>query len=324
MSKQKSYRDLIAEGTASRVNAMKFRIQDVHEQPGFNLRDEAAVDENGETFQDGINRLADYITNGGTYPPIEIRIRSEGGVWIVDGHRRVRAVKQALANGAPLQDKNGDVWVHVVAYEGNDVDRLARIMTSNESRKLTDLERAEGYKRFLAFGLKPADIAAKVGRSRPHVEQLLLLANANHDVQQLVREGKVSTTSAIEMVRKHGEDAGAQIEEKVKAAGGGRVKEGDLKPKALPRKVVDELVETVEFVSGALTKAQKTILARAEKNPEQHAGDTVEIEAGTLLEIMKAAELIRNERARQAEKAAAKAQAASQADIEGDDEEAAA
>jgi hypothetical protein len=152
---------------------------------------------------------------------------------------------------------------------------------------------------------------------------MLILANANHDVQQMVREGKVSATAAIELVRKHGESAGAELAGKVKAAGGGRVKEGDLKPKALPRTVVDEVEACVSYVSSSLTKAQRTILARAEKNPDAHAGDTVEIEAGTLLEVLKAAELIKNERARQAEKAAAKAQAASQGELDGSEEAAA-
>ncbi|SAL03246.1 Nucleoid occlusion protein [Caballeronia fortuita] len=314
-TKQKSYRDLLAEGTAARVNAYRIKLDEIHEQPGFNLRDENAIDENGETFQEGIERLASYIASGGMYPPIEVRIRDEGGVWIVDGHRRTRAVKRAVEMGAPLQDKEGEVWVDVITFTGNDVDRLTRIMTSNESRKLTDLERAEGYKRLAAFGLKPAEIAEKIGRSRPHVEQMLILANANHDVQQMVREGKVSATAAIEIVRKHGEKAGAEIAGKVKAAGGGRVKEGDLKPKALPRTVVDEVEQCVSFVSSSLTKAQRAVLARAEKDPAQHAGDKIEIDAGTMLEVLKAAELIRNERARQAEKAAAKAQAASQGEL---------
>jgi ParB/RepB/Spo0J family partition protein len=309
MAKAKSYRDLLSEGTAARVNAMKFRIQDIHEQPGFNLREE------GEDLAQSIEELAQYIVRGGMYPPLEIRIRDEGGVFVVDGHRRRRAVLRAIELGADMADKNGDVWVHVVAFDGNDVDRMARVMTSNESKPLTDLERANGYKRLASFGLKPAEIAEKIGRSRPHVEQMLILANANRDVQNLVRDGKVSATAAIEMVRKHGEKAGAELGEKVAAVGGGRVKEGDLKPKALPRTVVDEVVASLEYVRGALTKAQRTAVARAEKDAE-HAGALVEIEAGTLLEIMKALSLVEAERSRQAEKAAAKAQAASQADIE--------
>jgi ParB/RepB/Spo0J family partition protein len=320
--KHKSYRDLIAEGTASRVNAMKFRIQDVHEQPGFNLRDEQAVDENGETFAEGIERFAEYIAAGGTYPPIEIRIRDEGGVWVVDGHRRRRAVMRAMEMGAPLADKNGDVWMQVIAFEGNDVDRLTRIMTSNESRKLTDLERAAGYKRLAAFGLSSSDIAAKVSRSRPHVEQMLILANANHDVHQAVREGRISATAAIELVRKEGENAGAVIKEKSTAAGGGRVKKGDLKPKALPPKVVAEVTDALAwFKKEGLNREQRKAIALAEKDPAQHGNAMIEISAGTLAELTKAAALIEEARKQQDAKAAEKAAKASQGELpEGDDE----
>lgn len=310
MAKQKSYRDLIAEGTASRVNAMKFRIGDIHEQPGFNLREE------GEDLEESVRSLAEYIAAGGTYPPIEIRIREEGGVWVVDGHRRRRAVLRAIEMGAPLQDKAGDVWMNVTAFEGNDVDRAARLLTSNESKTLTDLERANGYKRLASFGLSPSDIAAKVGRSRPHVEQLLMLANANKDVQDLVRGGKVSATSAIETVRKHGEKAGQELGEKVAANGGGRVTEGMLKPKALPKTVLAEMEASILYVASSLNRTQRKALALAEKNPEQHANDPVEIPAGTLLEILNAFNAIEAARLKQAEKDAAKAQAAGQQTIE--------
>jgi ParB-like chromosome segregation protein Spo0J len=313
--KQKSYRDLIAEGTASRANAIKVRIQDIYEQPGFNLRDPDAVDENGETFEEGINRFAEYIAAGGTFPPIEIRIRSEGGVWVVDGHRRRLAVLRAMELGAPLADKNGDVWIHTIAFEGNDVDRLTRIMTSNESRKLTDLERANGYKRLAAFGLSSSDIAARVGRSRPHVEQLLILANANHDVQEMVKAGKVSATAAIDLVRKEGENAGAVLGEKVAAAGGGRVKKGDLKPAGLPRKVVDEVTDALGwFRKHGLNAEQRKVVARAEKD-NAHADAVVEVTAGALAELMKAAGLVEETRKQQAAKAAEKAAKASQGEL---------
>ncbi|WP_369991356.1 hypothetical protein [Pseudomonas xanthosomatis] len=42
-------------------------------------------------------------------------------------------------------------WVPVVAFEGSDVDRVARIISSQEDEKLSLLELAGGYKRLRAF-----------------------------------------------------------------------------------------------------------------------------------------------------------------------------
>jgi hypothetical protein len=174
-----------------------------------------------------------------------------------------------------------------------------------------------------AFGLSSSDIAARVGRSRPHVEQLLILANANHDVQEMVKAGKVSATAAIDLVRKEGENAGAVLGEKVAAAGGGRVKKGDLKPAGLPRKVVDEVVDALGwFRKHGLNAEQRKVVARAEKDGSAHADVEVTVTAGALAELMKAAGLVEETRKQQAAKAAEKAAKASQAELpEGDDEQ---
>ncbi|HDR9259587.1 TPA: ParB N-terminal domain-containing protein [Burkholderia vietnamiensis] len=317
----KSYRDLLKDGILKRADALKVRLQDIHEEDGFNLRDETAIDpETGETFEQSIASLADYIADGGKVPPLEIRPREEGGVLVVDGHRRRRAFKKLLDEGRAVVDKDGDLWISVVSFEGNDVKRTARILTSGDNRKLSDLERARGYARLHAWGLSSAEIAQEVKRSRAHVEQLLILWNANRDVHDMVRAGKVTTTGAIEMARKHGEKAGAVIAGKLKAKGGGKLKQSDVRGKSLPRKLVDEVADRIAFVDSALNQEQRKALALAEKDP-QRAGELVTIEAGTLLEVIQAARLIQEERERQKNREAAKAEAAKQKTIEGAGEE---
>jgi hypothetical protein len=148
---------------------------------------------------------------------------------------------------------------------------------------------------------------------------MLILANANHDVHQAVREGRISATAAIELVRKEGENAGAVIQEKSTAAGGGRVKKGDLKPKALPSKVVTEVTDALAwFKKEGLNRDQRKAITLAEKDPAQHGKVLIEIEAGTLAELTKAAALIEEARKQQDAKAAEKAAKASQSDIEDD------
>lgn len=228
----KSFKAMIQAGEVKRADAMKVRLDDIHEEPGFNLREE------GEELQASIESLADYIMGGGIYPALEVRPRAEGGVFLVDGHRRRRALVLARERGAPIE------WVNVVAFTGNDADRVARIITSAEGRELKPLEIARGYKRLAAFGLSTDEIAKRVNKTRQHVDQLMILANANTDVQQMVAAGGVSAAVAVKVARKHGEGAGKVLQQelsKAKAAGKAKVTEGTMKPKAQTAKQLAKL-----------------------------------------------------------------------------------
>ena len=117
-------------------------------------------------------------------------------------HCRTRAYRLANERGATITD------VTCIPFTGNDAARNLKMIASSQGKELTPLERAKGYARATAFGQDPQEIAAAVGKTRQHVEQLLILANANSDVHALVRSGAVSASVAIEAVRKHGEKAG--------------------------------------------------------------------------------------------------------------------
>ena len=136
-----SFKMLIKDGTAKRADSMRFRIEDIHEEPGFNLRRTDAVDADGKTLQDHIDDLARHIVAGGIVPPLEVRPRIGGGVFVVDGHRRRRAYLRAEEMGASIRDGNNELWLPVVAFVGNDADRIARVITSAEGRGMTDRRR---------------------------------------------------------------------------------------------------------------------------------------------------------------------------------------
>lgn len=126
----------------------------------------------------------------------------------------------------------------VIAFEGSDADRVARIISSQENEKLSPLELAEGYKRLRAFGWSPEQIAKKVGKTRQHVEQVLTVGNANTDVQSLVAAGHVSATTAAQVVREHGDGAGKVLGaelEKAQASGKKKVTAGTMKGPAIPK-----------------------------------------------------------------------------------------
>lgn len=234
----KSFKQMIKDGDVRRADAMRVKLEDLYEEPGFNLRIE------GPALKQSIAILAEFIANGGQIPPLEVRPRSAGGVWIVDGHRRRRAMLKLDKAGRLPRTPNRDnpeileAWVPVVAFEGSDADRVARIISSQENEKLSPLELAEGYKRLRAFGWMPEQIAKKVGKTRQHVEQVLTVGDANTDVQNLVAAGHVSATTAAQVVREHGDGAGKVLGvelEKAQASGKKKVTAGTMKGPTIPK-----------------------------------------------------------------------------------------
>ena len=208
-----SVRKMLESKEAKRPDAVHIRYESLHVEPGFNLRQQ------DQDLEESIEALALHIIDGGKYPPLEVRLRDEGGMWIVDGHRRHAAIGRALDRGAPLRSpKDGEAWIHVVLFEGNEEDRIARIITSANNKPLTPAEIAEGYKRLKAFGWTPAQIAKKVGKSAQHVSDLLALGNAPSPVRAMVKAGQVSATIAAKAARKHGEKATAVLGEQLQQA----------------------------------------------------------------------------------------------------------
>lgn len=309
-----SFKTMIKEGAIKRADAMKVRLQDIHEEPGFNLRDE------GDELDASIRRLAEFITDGGQVPPLEVRPRAEGGVWIVDGHRRKRAFENCIENGVPLKrDDNGDFWVAVVAFEGNDAERKLRVMSSAEGEPLSALAIARGYAQLVSMGWKPEDIANRRQRTRQHVEQLLILANANSDVHALVKSGKVTATVAIDAVRKHGEEAGAFLAGKfgqAQAQGKARVTGSVVNGRVLPKKLLTPFVESMDEFAKTLDTVTRALLGDFERMRITQGQRTVSVDAAALIDLINThgdlSAAIVNAEKRAGEKAAA----AMQTDIE--------
>lgn len=240
-----SYKSMIKDKTIKRTDTGMFiRLEDIHIKPGFNKRldDERTRAGNDELFQ--------FLAGGGTVPPIEVTPRDEGGVWVVEGHRRHGAYTRCKEAGKPVE------WIAVVPFAGNDVDRVARIMTSNNQLALTQFEQAMVVKELAGFNLKADEIAKLINKTRQHVDSLLILANANHDVQQLVKAGTVAVDVAVDMVRKHGEGAGETLKvevEKAASMGKAKVTKSLVKGPSLPRAVVEDMTGLVHRVVTGLS-----------------------------------------------------------------------
>lgn len=103
---------------------MFIKLADIHVQEGFNKR----VDD--ERTQAADDDLFNHLSSGKPVPPLEVRPRDDGGVWIVEGHRRHRAYLRCRDAGKPVE------WIAILPFTGSDVERIARIMNSNSQLSL--------------------------------------------------------------------------------------------------------------------------------------------------------------------------------------------
>ncbi|WP_392586890.1 ParB/RepB/Spo0J family partition protein [Serratia ureilytica] len=182
------------------------RLDDIHVQEGFNKR----IDDDRTQAAD--DDLFNHLLQGKPVPPLEVRPRDDGGVWIVEGHRRHRAYLRCRDAGKPVE------WIAILPFTGSDVERIARIMNSNSQLSLTPYEQSRVVKELAGFNLPPDEIAALVGKSRTTVDKLLALSQTNHDVQTLVKDGSVAVDAALERVKVHGESAGKVLANDVEKA----------------------------------------------------------------------------------------------------------
>lgn len=250
----KSFKQMRKDGELTRADAEKIDYFSIFPEPGFNPagRTEAQDADDEELYQ--------FIVKHGVLalPQWEVRPREEGGVWIVDCHRRHKQTGRAIADGHIKPDPDtGKILIPVRQFSGNDLQRLYRIITSNKNKKIEPVQFAELCMRAQSgFGQSVEQIAAGFVCSVSAVRDALVLSGANHDVQQMVATGKVSKTSAVKVVKSKGAGAGAVLKEaEHKAKMQGKRK---ITPKQLDGNTPLDLVKAIEseIESGGKFKAE--------------------------------------------------------------------
>jgi ParB-like chromosome segregation protein Spo0J len=233
---QPTFKSMRRDGAIKRGEANAVRLEDIHEEPGFN---ELARDYD-ESDTQAIEELAAFIKAGGIYPALEVRPRAEGGVWLVDGHLRSRALRLLDSRGDLPRTPNKDdptvleAWVNVTPFVGNDAERILRLDTSSQRKDPGDLARGRIYSALMAHNWTPAQIATRTGKPLTTIQRILTLASGNTDVHEMVKAGEVKPTIAAQAVKAHGDKAGAVLNAalvEAKAIGKTRVTNAVLKPK---------------------------------------------------------------------------------------------
>lgn len=232
-----SFKQMTKSGLIKRTDTGMFiSLDDIHVRDGFNIRED---DERTRLANDD---LFDYLMNGGVVPPIEVVPRDDGGVYIVEGHRRHLAYKRCRDAGKPANR------IHIMPFYGNDLKQKARIFTSASQLSLSPIDQINGIRDFAPFNLTPAEIAKEIHKSVAWVEKLIALSNANHDVQKAVKAGEVSVDVAIDRVKEYGEKAG-EVLQKDKASAAAKGKKKVTRSVIAPEISVKKARRLVELVS---------------------------------------------------------------------------
>ncbi|MEG6249530.1 ParB N-terminal domain-containing protein [Enterobacter ludwigii] len=232
-----SFKQMTKSGLIKRTDTGMFiSLEDIHVREGFNIRED---DERTRLANDD---LFDYLMNGGVVPPIEVVPRDEGGVYIVEGHRRHLAYQRCRDAGKPVNR------IHIMPFYGNDLKQKARIFTSASQLSLSPIDQINGIRDFAPFNLTPAEIAKEIHKSVAWVEKLIALSNANHDVQKAVKAGEVSVDVAIDRVKEFGEKAG-EVLQKDKASAAAKGKKKVTRSVIAPEISVKKARRLVELIS---------------------------------------------------------------------------
>lgn len=130
--------------------------------------------------------LADSIRSHGIVQPLLVRRRGDG-FELIAGERRWRAARLA-----------GITRVPVVVKEVPDESLLEIALIENIQREnLNPIEEAQAYKKLIeTVGLTQEALASRVGRDRSYITNYLRLLRLPDDLQQLVKEGRLSTGHA--------------------------------------------------------------------------------------------------------------------------------
>lgn len=188
-------------------------FEELHVLEGFNIR----VHDN--EYEEHIESLVHSIMVNGYLrdKPMSGYVANVDGqsvIAIVDGHSRYEAIRRAKERGVEITTVPVVTKTKGTSYE----DLIISLRTSNTGRPLTPFETGILCKRLVSFGWDEKQIAEKFGVTPAYVSDLIMLQGANKEVRDLVASGKVSTTTAISTVKKHGTAASKVLKDAVVTA----------------------------------------------------------------------------------------------------------
>ena len=173
-----------------------------------------------------VRNIADSIKANGYYPdkPLAGYVAAEDGenvIYVTDGHTRLEAANLAATEGVETER----IPVVIKAAGTSEEDIIVSMVTSNEGRAFTPMEKAIFVKRLMAAGVTEAEIAQRLVITRKYLNDLLLLVEAPKAVRDMIVAGSIAPTLAIEELAKNPKKAPERLAKAVETAtAGGKTK----------------------------------------------------------------------------------------------------
>lgn len=207
-----------------------------------------------------LQSLADSIALHGVVQPLTVREMENGYYQIIAGERRWRAARIAELREIPA-----------VIIQADDKKVMELALIENLQRQdLNPVEEALGYQTLMTeYGLTQEETAARVGKSRPVVANMLRLLTLCDDVLEMVRQGKLTAGHARAIAALKSEKQQKDAAQKI-AALGLSVRQAELLCQNLQKSPAPVKPVTLEV----------DYVAECEKKLSRHLGRGVKIVSG--------------------------------------------
>jgi len=185
---------LIPDKKQNNFNYTSSSLQSVHSQAQILEIDISKIRANKsqprrEFNEERLKELANSIREHGILQPL-IVISRDGEYELIAGERRLRASQMAGRKTVPVIIKNT-----------SEQEKLELALIENIQREnLNPIELALSYQELISkFSLSQEDLASRLGKSRSSIANVLRLLNLPAEIQQALRDGKISEGHARDL-----------------------------------------------------------------------------------------------------------------------------
>lgn len=285
----------ITEAATGKSTEYIVKVDQLRTIPGFNVRVRETDD-----YRSDLDALKQSIRENGYYPnkPLAGYIGKEGDddvIYVTDGHRRLEAVQEINAEALNDGEQIEGLPVVLKPADSSVADLTIALVQDNSGRPLTPYEMGVVVQRLA--GMKDgennplftkAEIARKLSITERYIDDLNVLVGAPAKVRTAVLEGSVSSTLAIQELRRNPKKAEERITAAVtKAKASGRTKatrkhvEGNVRM----QKVRLNVSMATGTPMGDVLKAMATQIRNTVPHSSKDDGDLLSVD-GTLTVVL--------------------------------------